>query len=151
MKDAENVSLEDHKAVSHANWLSTRKAFLIKEKEFTHLREDLSKERQELPWERADKSYVFDGPDGEESLAELFANCSQLAVYHFMFNPDWRDGCKHCSFWADNFNGIPVHLKHRDVSFVAISRGPFYQNRSFQEENGMELQVGVIVSQQFQL
>ena len=151
MKDTENVSLEDHKVVSHADWLSARKAFLIKEKEFTHLREDLSKERQELPWERVDKSYVFDGPDGEESLAELFANCSQLAVYHFMFNPDWRDGLQALFILGGQFQRHSGPPEASGCKLRCNFPCPFHQNRILHEENGMELQVGVIVSQQFQL
>jgi predicted dithiol-disulfide oxidoreductase (DUF899 family) len=103
-------------------------------KEFTRLRDELNQQRRELPWEEVTKNYVFDGPDGKQTLAALFESRSQLVVYHFMFGPDWDAGCPHCSFWADNFNPIIVHLNQRDVSMVAISRAPLgkieeYKNR----------------------
>jgi predicted dithiol-disulfide oxidoreductase (DUF899 family) len=125
-----------HAVVSRKEWLSARTAFLAKEKEFTRLRDKLSRQRRELPWEKVDKSYVFDGPGGKETLAQLFGERSQLVVYHFMFNPDWTEGCPHCSFWADNFNGIDVHLNHRDLSFVAISRAPLAKLEAFKKRMG---------------
>ena len=129
-------SIKAHPVVSHEEWLSARTAFLAKEKEFTRLRDELSRQRRDLPWEKVDKQYVFDGPSGKETLAELFENRSQLIVYHFMFAPDWDEGCPHCSFWADNFNGISVHLNHRDVTFVAISRAPLAKIESFKKRMG---------------
>ena len=129
-------SIKAHPVVSHEKWLSARTAFLAKEKEFTRLRDELSRQRRELPWEKVDKQYVFDGPSGKETLAELFENRSQLIVYHLMFAPEWDEGCPHCSFWADNFNGIAVHLNHRDVAFVAISRAPLTKIESFKERMG---------------
>src|ERR1041384_3327502 len=108
--------MSDRNIVSHEEWLAARKEHLRHEKEFTRLRDELSRERRELPWERVEKNYVFDGPNGRETLSDLFAGKSQLVVYHFMFGPDWGEGCKSCSFWADNFNGIDVHLKHRDLT-----------------------------------
>ena len=128
--------IENHPVVSHDEWLAARVAFLAKEKEFTRLRDELSRRRRELPWERVDRAYVFDGPGGEETLAELFDRRSQLVVYHFMFPPEWEEGCPHCSFWADNFNGIPVHLNHRDVTFVAISRAPLAKIEEFRARMG---------------
>ena len=128
--------LKGHTVVSHEEWLSTRTAFLAREKEFTRLRDELSKQRRELPWEKVDKQYVFDGPNGKETLAELFENRSQLVVYHFMFPPEDDEGCPHCSFWADNFNGIGVHLNHRDVTFVAISRAPLAKIELFKQRMG---------------
>jgi predicted dithiol-disulfide oxidoreductase (DUF899 family) len=125
-----------HAVVSHEQWLSARTAFLAKEKEFTRLRDELGRQRRELPWEKVDKSYVFDGPNGKETLAQLFGKRSQLVVYHFMFNPAGDAGCKHCSFWADNFDGIDVHLNHRDVSFVAISRAPLAKLEAFEKRMG---------------
>jgi predicted dithiol-disulfide oxidoreductase (DUF899 family) len=109
---------------------------LAKEKEFTRLRDQLSQERREMPWELVDKEYFFEGPNGKESLAQLFGGSSQLIVYHFMFNPDWDAGCPHCSFWADNFDRIPIHLKHRDVSFVAISRAPYSKLSAYHKRMG---------------
>lgn len=123
--------IKGHPVVSGEEWLSTRTAFLAKEKEFTRLRDALSRQRRELPWVRVDKKYVFDGPSGKETLAELFQNRSQLIVYHFMFSPDDDEGCLHCSFWADNFNGNDVHLNHRDVTFVAISRARLSKIEAF--------------------
>ena len=125
-----------HKVVSHEEWIAARKEFLIKEKEFTKLQDQLSRQRRELPWERVAKQYVFDGPAGKETLAQLFAGRSQLAVYHFMFAPEWEEGCKHCSFWADNFNGTAAHLNHRDVTFVAISRAPLAKLEQFKKRMG---------------
>ena len=124
------------KVVSRDEWLAARTAFLAKEKEFTRLREELSRQRRELPWVRVEKRYVFDGPGGKETLADLFAGRSQLVVYHFMFSPDSDAGCKSCSFWADNFDGIDVHLAHRDVSFVAISRAPLEKIEAFRKRMG---------------
>jgi predicted dithiol-disulfide oxidoreductase (DUF899 family) len=128
--------MQNHKVVSHNEWLEARKQLLVREKEFTRLRDQLSKERRELPWERVDKSYVFDGPQGQRTLPELFEGRSQLIVYHFMFDPDWEAGCPHCSFWADNFNGIPAHLNHRDVTMVAISRAPLAKLEAYRKRMG---------------
>jgi predicted dithiol-disulfide oxidoreductase (DUF899 family) len=114
----------DHQIVNHEEWLAARQRFLEKEKAFTRLRDALSHERRQLPWERIDKNYVFDGANGPETLADLFGTRHQLIVYHFMFDPSWDSGCRSCSFWADNFNGIIPHLNQRDISMVAISRAP---------------------------
>jgi predicted dithiol-disulfide oxidoreductase (DUF899 family) len=116
--------LTEHTVVPHDEWIEARRALLTKEKELTRLRDTLSRERRELPWERVEKKYVLTGPDGEENLADLFDGRSQLVVYHFMFDPDddWNEACKHCSFWADNFNPLIVHLNARDVTLVAVSR-----------------------------
>ena len=130
------VGLDHHPVVSHEKWISARKAFLAKEKEFTRLRDDLSRRRRALPWEAVSKEYVFEGPNGKETLPQLFDGRSQLVVYHFMFNPAWTEGCKHCSFWADNYNGIDVHLNHRDVSLVAISRAPLARIGPFRKRMG---------------
>src|SRR5690348_6218206 len=130
MPDSLNT-LTDHAVVSRQEWLQARKQLLDREKEFTRRRDELTRQRQELPWVRVEKDYVFDGPEGKVSLADLFAGRSQLIVYHFMFNPDDDEGCPHCSFWADNFNGTDVHLKQRNVSFVAISRAPLTKIESF--------------------
>jgi predicted dithiol-disulfide oxidoreductase (DUF899 family) len=115
---------DTHTIVAHDEWVGARKALLVKEKEFTRLRDELSRERRELPWEHVDKEYVFDGPGGRQSLAELFGGRRQLVVYHFMFGPDdeWDEACPHCSFWADNFDPIVVHLNARDIAMVAVSR-----------------------------
>jgi len=123
--------MTNHQIVSPDQWVAARRRLLTKEKEFLRLRDQLSGERRELPWERVDKQYVFDGPAGDETLADLFAGRGQLIVYHFMFAPEWETGCKSCSFWADNYNGIIPHLNQRDVSLAAISRAPIEKLRAF--------------------
>jgi len=125
-----------HKVVSRDEWVAARMAFLAEEKEFTRARDQLSERRRELPWVRVDKEYVFDGPNGKASLSDLFAGKSQLIVQHFMFDPSWDVGCKSCSFWADNFNGIVVHLDHRDVSMVMVSKAPLATLLAFQKRMG---------------
>jgi predicted dithiol-disulfide oxidoreductase (DUF899 family) len=122
--------------VSREEWLAARKELLKKEKEFTRLRDQLSAERRELPWVKVEKNYVFDGPDGKESLSDLFDGRSQLIAYHFMFDPDWSEGCKSCSLLADHYNPAIVHLKHRDVSMVTISRAPLEKLLSFKKRMG---------------
>lgn len=122
--------------VSPEAWLKARLALLTAEKEFGRQREALTRRRMEMPWERVEKSYLFEGPAGTLSLADLFDGRSQLIVYHFMLAPDWREGCKHCSFWADNFNGIPVHLNHRDVTFTAVSRAPLARIEAYRKRLG---------------
>jgi predicted dithiol-disulfide oxidoreductase (DUF899 family) len=133
---AHDSGIKDPVVVSRENWLSARTAFLAKEKEFTRLRDELSRERRELPWEVVDKKYVFEGSNGKQSLPELFEGRNQLIVYHFMFDPSWEEGCKSCSFWADNFNGIDIHLKHRDTSFLAISRAPYEKLQAYKKRMG---------------
>jgi predicted dithiol-disulfide oxidoreductase (DUF899 family) len=128
--------LKNHKVVSANEWLEARKHFLIQEKELTRLRDQLSRQRRELPWVKVDKEYIFHGPEGKETLSELFDGRSQLIVYHFMFGPDWEAGCPHCSFWADNFNSIIVHLNHRDVTMVAVSRAPWQKLEAFKKRMG---------------
>ena len=123
--------MKNHQVVTPEEWGEARKQLLAKEKEFTRLRDQLSHARRDLPWVRAAKQYVFDGPEGKETLGQLFNGNSQLIVYHFMFAPDWEAGCKGCSFWADNFNGIVPHLNQRDVTFVAISRAPLAKLQAF--------------------
>ena len=113
-----------HSIASREEWLDARVRLLQREKELTRLHDEISRERRALPWVPVTANYRFDGPAGEVSLADLFANCSQLLVYHFMFGPTWGEGCPSCSFWADNFDGVGVHLAHRDVALVAVSRAP---------------------------
>jgi predicted dithiol-disulfide oxidoreductase (DUF899 family) len=128
--------MEKRKVVSHDEWMKARKGLLVKEKEFTRLRDKLSEQRRKLPWEKVGKEYVFDGPQGKQTLAELFDGRSQLVVYHFMFHPDWDAGCPHCSRWADNFNGVVVHLNQRDVTMVAVSRAPYAKLAAYRERMG---------------
>lgn len=108
--------------VTREEWLEARREFLAAEKAFTRQRDALSKARRELPWVKVDQEYVFDGPNGTETLSDLFDGRSQLIVYHFMYGPEWTEGCPSCSFWADNYNDVIVHLNHRDMSMVSVSR-----------------------------
>src|SRR5215471_10132679 len=124
------------KVVSPAEWLVARKELLKKEKEFTRLRDDISRMRRELPWEKVEKDYVFEGPTGKVALTELFSDKSQLVVYHFMFGPGWEQGCPSCSFLADNFDGMRVHLEQRDVAFTAISRATLPEIEVFKKRMG---------------
>jgi len=128
--------IQNPSVVSHEQWVSERVAFLAKEKEFNRLRDELTRQRRELPWEEVTKSYVFHGPRGKATLAELFEDRSQLIVYHFMFDPAWDEGCKSCSFVADNFAGALVHLAARDTSFAVISRAPFDKIERFKQRMG---------------
>jgi predicted dithiol-disulfide oxidoreductase (DUF899 family) len=134
--EQEGVMVETHAVVSHSKWIEARQRFLAKEKELTRLRDEVSRERRALPWERVDKTYVFDGPNGKETLPDLFDGGSQLVVYHFMFGPDWDAGCPSCSLLADGFNGIVVHLLQRDVSFVVVSRAPFSTLEAYRKRMG---------------
>lgn len=128
--------MDRHKVVSKEEWLVARQELLQKEKEFTRQRDQLSQSRRNLPWVKVEKDYIFDGPNGKESLSKLFDSQSQLAVYHFMLGPDWEEGCPSCSFWADNFNGIDIHLRHRDVTLLAISKAPLNQIEAFKKRMG---------------
>jgi predicted dithiol-disulfide oxidoreductase (DUF899 family) len=123
---------------SHAEWLAARKALLAEEKAFTKARDALSAKRREMPWVKVEKNYVFTGPKGKESLSDLFEGRSQLIVYHFMYGPDWEQGCKSCSFWADNFNGIIAHLNQRDVSMVVTSTAPVATLQAFASRMGWD-------------
>jgi predicted dithiol-disulfide oxidoreductase (DUF899 family) len=125
-----------HKVVSHDEWLEARKRLLAKEKELTRLRDELTHDRRDLPWEAVQKNYVFEGENGKETLPDLFEGRSQLLVYHFMFDPGWDAGCPICSFWADNFSGIVVHLNQRDVTMVAISRAPYEKLAAYERRMG---------------
>src|SRR5687767_7014187 len=122
-----------HRVGTREEWLAARLELLEAEKELTRRSDELARRRRELPWTRVEKSYSFDAPEGRKTLAQLFGDCSQLLVYHFMFGPDWEAGCKSCSFWADNFNGIDVHLRHRDVSFLAISHAPLAKLEAYKK------------------
>jgi predicted dithiol-disulfide oxidoreductase (DUF899 family) len=127
---------ENHKVVSSDEWIEARRQLLIKEKAFTRLRDQLSQERRAMPWEAINREYVFEGPDGKQTLPELFDGRSQLIVYHFMFAPSWDAGCPHCSRWADNFNGIIVHLNQRDVTMIAVSRAPYSKLAAYRKRMG---------------
>lgn len=133
---AQGTLTEHPRVVSHERWVAERVAFMAREKEFTRLRDELSQQRRDLPWEKVGKRYLFDGPRGKQTLADLFEGRSQLVVYHLMFSPSWDEACKSCSFWADNFNGIGVHLAHRDISFLAISRAPLPKLEAYKRRMG---------------
>ena len=126
----------DRPIVSQAEWLVARKDLLAREKEFTRTRDELSRHRRALPWVRVEKNYMFDGPHGKQSLADLFDGRSQLIVYHFMLGPGWEEGCKSCSYLADHFDGANWHLPHRDVTFVAISRAPLAEIDAYKTRMG---------------
>jgi predicted dithiol-disulfide oxidoreductase (DUF899 family) len=130
------AEIKNPKTVSHAEWLAARKRFLAKEREFTHLRDELSRQRRELPWERVEKKYVFEGTHGKQSLSDLFDGRSQLIIYHFMFGPGWSEGCPSCSYLADHFDGMTIHLAHRDVTFAVVSRAPATQIEAFKKRMG---------------
>jgi predicted dithiol-disulfide oxidoreductase (DUF899 family) len=127
---------EQSKVVSRAEWVAARKELLKKEKEFTRLRDEVSRQRRELPWEKVEKAYVFDGPNGKETLADLFGGRSQLIVYHFMMGPDWKEGCPSCSFISDHIDGSVVHLAARDVRLAVVSRAPLKQIEVFKRRMG---------------
>lgn len=122
------LSADNHQILDRTTWLEAHRSHLAKEKAFTAERERMAATRRELPWLELTEPYVFDTPDGEVSLLDLFDGKGQLIVYHFMFGPEWGDeGCPSCSFWADNYNGTPIHLAARDTAFVAISRATLDQ------------------------
>jgi len=125
-----------HAVVSKDRWLEARKALLLREKEFTRQRDELSRLRRELPWEKVDKQYVFDGPSGKETLAQLFDGRTQLVVYHFMLGPGWPQGCPSCSFLADHLDGSVIHLAQRDVTLLVASRAPLNEIEAFQKRMG---------------
>ena len=126
----------DRPIVSRDAWIAARKEHLRREKEFTRLRDQLSAERRALPWTRVEKDYLFRGPDGDRTLAQLFGPRSQLIVYHFMMGADWEEGCKSCSFWTDNFQDIDVHLAARDVALLAVSTAPYDRIAAFRKRMG---------------
>jgi predicted dithiol-disulfide oxidoreductase (DUF899 family) len=128
--------MQQHKVVSREEWLKARTAHLANEKQFTKARDELSRQRRALPWVKVEKSYVFDAPGGKRTLADLFDGRSQLIVYHFMLGPGWEQGCKSCSFLADHFDGASVHLAHRDVTLVVVSRAPLAEIEAFKQRMG---------------
>ncbi|HEX4545992.1 MAG TPA: thioredoxin family protein [Candidatus Acidoferrum sp.] len=129
---------EGPRVVPQAEWLAARKELLSKEKEFSRLRDELSRKRRELPWEKVEKRYVFDGPKGNETLADLFGGKSQLIVYHFMLGPGWKEGCPSCSFISDHIDGGVVHLAARDVSLVVVSRATLPEIDTFKKRMGWQ-------------
>src|SRR5262245_21093006 len=129
-------TVQSHRVVSHHEWVTQRAAFLAREKELTRLSDEISRERRELPWEKVSKSYLFDGPRGQESLADLFQDRSQLIVYHFMYGPEMKEACPSCSLVADHFDATLPHLAARDVTLVAVSRAPYPKLEAFRRRMG---------------
>ena len=127
---------QQHKIVSKEEWIAARKELLKKEKELTRLRDQVSAERRKLPWVNIEKNYSFEAPGGKVKLADLFDGRSQLVIYHFMFGPDWLEGCPSCSFLSDHFDGTLTHLAARDVTMVAVSRAPLAKIEAFQKRLG---------------
>jgi predicted dithiol-disulfide oxidoreductase (DUF899 family) len=125
--EKESRDMQPHRVASRDDWLAARKWLLAKERELTHLRDEINAERRALPWVRVDKPYIFDGPNGRVSLADLFDGRSQLAVYHFMLTPGSDHVCSGCAFLADHIDAARIHFEHADLSFAAVSRAPFSQ------------------------
>jgi predicted dithiol-disulfide oxidoreductase (DUF899 family) len=128
--------LSNHRVVGRDEWVAARKALLAREKELTRLRDQIAGERRALPWVSIDKNYVFEAPEGRRALAELFEGRHQLLVQHFMLAPGWEQGCPSCSFMADHTDGMNVHLAHRDVTLVAVSRAPLADIERFRQRMG---------------
>src|SRR5213596_835003 len=124
------------RVVSQAEWLVARKDLLTREKELTRLRDEVSRHRRELPQVKVQKEYVFEGPDGKETLDDLFEGRSQLIIYHFMLGPGWEEGCKSCSYLADHFGGANWHLPHRDTTLVVVSRAPLPEIQAYKKRMG---------------
>ena len=128
--------MEVRKVVSQKEWIAARKKLLAQEKKFSKARDQMNLERRKLPWVKVEKEYAFNGPKGKVSLADLFGSKSQLIVYHFMFGPGWKDGCPHCSFWADHFDSVNLHIGQRDTAFAVISRAPWKEIAPFKRRMG---------------
>ena len=127
---------ENRKVVSEKDWISARKKLLLKEKKFSKLRDELNLQRRKLPWVKVEKDYVFEGPKGNVPFADLFGGKSQLLIYHFMFGPGWGDGCAHCSFWADHYDSVNLHIGQRDIALVVVSRAPWKEIAPFKKRMG---------------
>ena len=136
MMSEERNSIPGNKIVSRQEWIAARQELLRKEKESTRLSDQLSAERRKLPWVKVEKNYVFDAPGGKETLADLFDGRSQLVIYHFMFGPDWKEGCPSCSFVSDHIDGALPHLAARDVTMVMVSRAPLAKIEAFKKRMG---------------
>jgi predicted dithiol-disulfide oxidoreductase (DUF899 family) len=136
VEELKSEQMKHPRIVSEKEWTVARKDLLTREKDFTRLRDELSRHRRELPWVRVEKAYVFEGPKGKEKLGDLFHGRSQLIVYHFMLGPGWEEGCKSCSYLADHFDGPNWHLPHRDVSFVVVSRAPLSEIEAYRKRMG---------------
>ncbi len=130
------AGVQNHKVVTEKEWLAARKRLLVKEKQFSKARDRLNQERRSLPWVAVEKDYMFEGPDGPATLGGLFCGKRQLIVYHFMFSPRWKEGCEHCSFWADHHDSVNLHLGQRDTTLVVISRAPVKRIEAFKKRMG---------------
>jgi predicted dithiol-disulfide oxidoreductase (DUF899 family) len=139
-KASEKALSRKHKIVSEEEWIAARKELLKREKEITRMRDRVGAERRNLPWVKIEKDYVFDTTNGRVKLADLFAGRSQLLIYHFMFGPDWKEGCPSCSFVSDHFDGTLPHLAARDVTLVAVSRAPLAKIAAFKKRMGWHFQ-----------
>src|SRR2546421_3795580 len=128
--------IENRKVVPQKEWLAARKKLLVKEKKLSKLRDELNLQRRKLPWVKIEKEYIFDGPAGKVTLGDLFCGKGQLIIYHFMFGPGWNEGCPHCSFWADHFDSVNIHIGQRDTSLAVISRAPWAKIRAFKKRMG---------------
>jgi predicted dithiol-disulfide oxidoreductase (DUF899 family) len=135
-KPTAKEKIEGHTSVSSEEWIQSRQELLKKEKALSHAIDEVSRLRRELPWTRVEKRYVFEGPDGKETLSDLFAGNSQLIIYHFMYAPGEKEGCVGCSFLADHIDGANLHLAHHDVSLVVVSRAPFKDFHAFKKRMG---------------
>jgi predicted dithiol-disulfide oxidoreductase (DUF899 family) len=141
MNNVKNPRTQEYpQIVSRAEWLAARNEFLTKEKEFTRLRDELSRRRRALPWEKVEKRYEFDSTRGKITLADLFDGRSQLIVYHFMFGPGWQEGCPSCSYVADHFDGSLLHLANRDTTLAVVSRAPLAEIDAFKKRMGWKFQ-----------
>ena len=128
-----------HQIVSRDQWIAAREQLLIEEKQLTRMRDQVNARRLELPWVKVEKNYVFDGPNGRETLGDLFEGRSQLVIKHFMFGPGWEQGCTGCSFGTDHLEGALVHLEHHDVTVVMVSRAPFAELEAFRRRMGWRI------------
>ena len=128
--------IENRQVVSQKEWLVARKKLLVQEKKFSKLRDEMNLQRRELPWVKIEKEYVFDGPSGKVTLGDLFCGKSQLLIYHFMFGPDWKEGCAHCSFWADHFDSVNLHIGQRDTALAVVSRATLAKIKPFKKRMG---------------
>jgi len=128
--------VKQHKVVTEKEWLAARKRLLVKEKQFSKARDQMNRERRALPWVKIDKEYIFQSQDGPVTLRELFGGKRQLITYHFMFGPGWKEGCPHCSFWADHYDGVNFHLGQRDTALAVVSRAPLKEILPFKKRMG---------------
>src|SRR5438874_13187977 len=131
-------TVDNPKIVSREEWLVARKQLLAREKQLTRERDAVAAQRRQLPWVKVEKNYVFEGPNGKVTLADLFNGKSQLIVYHLMFGPEWQEACPSCSFNMDHTDGALAHLAQRDVSFAAVSRAPISKIEAFKTRMGLK-------------